>query len=198
MVENSRLFSLPTQDSPELYEGDLPPVLATFQARATAEGADFDKLALDFLQSAGGTVAQVGGEVGGIPIDAIVRGENGSAYLVAAHGTFADTPQAGLRRVDTVHKVGHRASMLPSGHEPLLVVTSHLPRPGTKAAFYLARSRRHIFDVVATTGDLAGFHRLRTLLLEAPPPASPLPATWRVEMSQPELPLDTPTDTVEG
>lgn len=191
------MFALPSQDPVELYEGDLPPVLAPFQARATAEGADFDKLAMDFLQTAGGSVAQEGGDVDGIPIDAIVRGANGRTYLVAAHGTFADTPQAGLRRVDTVHKVGHRASMLPPNHEPLLVITSHMPRPGTKAAFYLARSRHHIFDVVATTGDLAGFHRLQALLLDDPPPERPLPATWRVEISQPELPLGAPTNPVE-
>ncbi|MDQ3956272.1 MAG: hypothetical protein M3285_12070 [Actinomycetota bacterium] len=196
-MDNSRLFALPSQDDVELYEGDLPQILAPFQARATAEGADFDKVALDFLQTAGSSVLQVGGEIDGVPIDAIVRGRNGRTYLVAAHGTFADTPQAGLRRVDTVHKVGHRASMLPGGHEPLLVITSHLPRPGTKAAFYLARSRHHIFDIVATTGDLAGFHRLQTLLVDEPPPDGPLPATWRVEMSQPELPLETPTNPVE-
>jgi hypothetical protein len=197
-VEDSRLFAIPAENATDLYEGDLPAVLAPFQARATAEGADFDKLALDFLETAGATVVQVGGEVEGIPIDAIVRGDNGRSYLVAAHGTFADTIQAGLRRVDTVHKVGHRASMLPDGHEPLLVITSHLPRPGTKAAFYLARSRHHIFDVVATTGDLAGFHRLQALLLDDPPPTSPLPATWRVEMSQPELPLDAPQNPVKS
>ncbi|MDQ3985967.1 MAG: hypothetical protein M3280_05655 [Actinomycetota bacterium] len=184
-AENVRLFAVEPHPK-EPYE-ELPSVHSPFQARAAAEGADFDHEAMGFIEAAGGTIEQVGGEADGIPIDGIVRGANGSSFLVMAHGTFSDTQKAGLRRVDTVHKVGHRASMLAPGHLPLLVITSHLPRLGSKAAFYLARSRANIFDVIATTGDFQGFTRLRRYLVNEPPPKNPIPAPWRIEMRQPTL-----------
>ncbi len=191
-MDNARLFALPSRDVAEPYEGDLPHVLSPFQARATAEGADFDQFAFDFIAKAGGTIEQVGGEVAGIPIDGIARGTNGQRYLIAAHGNFSDPKQPSLRRPDTVHKVGHRAMLLPPDHLPFVVIASHLPKPGTKAALYLARSRDHIFEVVATEGDLPGFWRLHALFNQVPPPREPLPAPWRVEMSQPRLSLEEP------
>jgi hypothetical protein len=35
-----------------------------------------------------------------------------------------------------------------------------------------------LVDVVATTGDLSGFHRLRRFFTEAPRPLRPSPAPW--------------------
>lgn len=185
--ETARLFSLEETEQPQPYEGDLPAPASPFQARAVAEGADFDAIAFDFMEQAGGTMERFGGEVDGIPVDGLVRGTNGRRFLVAAHGTIDGGPQAGLRRVDTVHKVGHRASMLAPGSPPLLVLTSHLPAAGSKAAFYLARSRAHIFDVIATTGDLAGFLRLTHYLKGTGGSLEPQAALWRCVVRQEQL-----------
>ena len=188
MSATGRLFPVAGAASPDPFEGDLPAGPSYFQARAGIEGADFDDVAFAHLEQAGALIESRGGEIDDIPIDGVVRGPNGARFLVAAHGTFDDGPQSGLRRVDTLHKVGHRALLLSKGgHPPLLVITSHLPRAGTKAASYLAASRDEIFDVFATSGDLTGFHRLHRYLHESPPPRSPAPAPWRVRVHQGEL-----------
>ena len=184
-IDDARLFSLPDVDGP--YEGDVPEVASPFQARAVAEGADYDDIAFTYFESAGGTIEETGVRIDGIPIDAIGRGSNGKQFLIAAHGTIDEGRKAGLRRVDTVHKVGHRAFLLPKDAPPLLVLTSHLPRAGGKAAFYLAKSADRIFDVVATTGDLPGFWRLKSYLTKTPAPEQPSTAAWRLVVQQGQL-----------
>ena len=179
-----RLFSLDESEIQEPYEGDLPWHVSPFQQRSVSEGAEFDEIAFSFVEQAGGELERVGGEADGIPIDGIIKGRNGSRFLLAAHGTIDSGPKAGLLRVDTVHKVGHRASLISSSGPPLIVLTSHLPAAGTKAAFYLARSGGDIFDVIATAGDLAGFHRLQRYLTEVPALATPLAAPWRAVVRQ--------------
>jgi hypothetical protein len=184
-IDDARLFTLPEVNEP--YEGDVPEAHSPFQARAVAEGADYDDVAFTYLESAGATIEETGVRIEGIPIDAIFRGTNGQRFLVAAHGTIDEGRKAGLRRVDTVHKVGHRAFLLPADAPPLIVLTSHLPRAGGKAAFYLARSADRIFDVVATTGDLPGFWRLKRYLTQTPAPDRPDDAAWRLVVQQGQL-----------
>lgn len=167
---------------PEPYE-DLAPGSADFQARSSRAGAEFDHEALELVEEAGGVVVRRHLRVDGHPVDALVRGASGAAFLVAAHGTPDRTvrSQAGLRRTDTVLKVGCRAQLLRYGGQapPLVVVTSHLPAPGSEAARLLAELGPSIHEVVATTGDYAGFRRLARLLGPTPP-SEPLPAPWRI------------------
>lgn len=170
----------------EPYE-DLPAPAAWFQARAATAGADFDDEAFAFVVSAGGHVERRGLSVAGHPVDGLVRGTNGVAFLVAAHGTpdAGVSPQDGLRRTDTVLKLGCRAVMwVRGGAPPLLVITSALPRAGSAAARYLADLGPDIFDVVAATGDLGGYLRLRRYLQSDPPLQLPLPAPWRARAHQ--------------
>lgn len=170
----------------EPYEA-LPAPRAWFQARAGTAGADFDDEAFAYVAAAGGNVERRGVSVAGHPVDGVVRGRNGAAFLVAAHGTpdAGVSPQDGLRRTDTVLKLGCRAVMWArAGARPLLVVTSALPRPGSAAARYLADLGPDIFDVVATSGDLAGYLRLRQYLQSDPPLQAPLVAPWRARAHQ--------------
>jgi hypothetical protein len=173
---------LPPVEEPEPYES-LPDVAAGFQGRGAREGAEFDELALAYLESAGATITQRGGKLAGISIDALVRGANGKVFCVLAHGNIDDGPRPGLRRTDTVRKAGDTAFLLAEDPytPPLLVVTSHLPISegrSHQAALLLSRHRRVIFDVVATTDDLAGFQRLRRYLTARPAPERPEPAPW--------------------
>ena len=173
----------PPADAAMPYES-LPDVAAPFQGRGPREGAEFDEIALGYLEQAGATILQRGGKVVGVSIDAVVRGRNGKVFCVLAHGNIDDGKRPGLRRTDTVRKAGDTAFLLAEDPHspPLLVLTSHLPVHGGRsrqAALLLSRHRRVIFDVVATTGDLAGFQRLVRYLTARPAPSRPEPAAWR-------------------
>lgn len=161
----------------------LPPVDAHFQSRARREGELYDEVALEHLVAAGAVVERGRHKIEHYPVDARIATPNGGRFLVAAHGNFDDGSQPGLRRTDTVAKVFQRAVMLHAkGAFPLIVVTSHLPKPGSTTAYHLAdlhsRLGPWLVDVVATTGDLAGFHRLRRFFADAPRPRQPRPAPW--------------------
>lgn len=176
------------------FEGDLPAGYAGFQARASAEGAEFKHVAFDLVEQAGGTIVRASCDVADVRVDALVRGRNGRDFVLLAHGNFDDGPKAALRRVDTLHKAGHRAFMLHAAQAPpVLLVASHLPLPGTKAAIYLARTGVALFDVVGRH-DLAGFHRLNRYLTRVPAPDRPEPAPWREEHRQGRFSFDTADD----
>ncbi len=148
--------------SQEPFE-DLPTESAWFNRRCRATGADFTEEALQYLQAAGATVERRGGKVAGIQIGAVVRGANGRRFVVLAHGTLDPGSRAGFKRSDTVKKAGFDAVMLRrQGSLPVVMVTSHLPTAGA-CANYLAKLQPDVADIVATEGDLAGFHRLRAL-----------------------------------
>lgn len=172
----------------------VPDADATFQGRAPREGAEFDELALAYLAEAGATIIQRGGKLAGISIDAVVRGANGKVFSVLAHGNIDDRRRAGLRRTDTVRKMGDSAFLLAQDRHtpPLLVLTSHLPAyegRSHQAALLLSLHRRVIFDVVAITNDRAGFERLWRYLNVRPASAEPEPAPWR-HVPEEQLQLD--------
>jgi hypothetical protein len=178
------------QDSaPDPYEGDLPDLAAVAQGRAGREGAEFDAQALEWLVQAGGSILQRGGEIGGVSVDAIIRGGNDMAFTVLAHGNIdRDGTRPGLRRTDTVRKAGDSAYLLHSivHAPPVLIVTSDIPKESGRnkqAARLLAMHREVIFDVLSPE-DLASFHRLQRYLQTESIPVEPEPAAWR------ELPVD--------
>ena len=134
---------------------------AGFQSRAGTSGREFKATAAEFVTSAGARIVTRGSKSGPYPLDFVVEGDNQLRFIVLAHGTFDDTADAGLRRTDTVKKLGFDVVQLSRRHEiPLIGITSHLPNRGSAAAEFLADMTLELFDVVATTGDLAGFHRL--------------------------------------
>ena len=160
----------------------LPPVDAHFQSRARREGELYDDVALEHLVAAGASVEVGRHKIEHYPVDARIVAANGGRYLVAAHGNFDEGSQPGLRRPDTVAKVAQRAVMLHAkGALPLIVVTSHLPKPGSATAHHLADLHSllgpWLIDVVATTGDFAGFLRLQRLFGDLPR-RQPSPAPW--------------------
>jgi hypothetical protein len=183
----TKLFEVPSQaDGP--YE-DIPSAYAAFQALASAAGADFKQMALEWIVRAGGELESDNLKFDNYPTDGLIRGQNGARFVLLARGTPDDGPRAGLRRNDTVLKMGCRALMIARRTDlPILVVTSHLPDVDSRAGRILADLHTDIFDVAATVGDLAGFRRFRRHLTEAPAPVEPLPSVWRTEVfSQPEL-----------
>lgn len=170
---------------------DAAEIAGGFQGRAKREGTEFKVEALEYIERAGCAILQHGHHVASYPVDALVRTPNGVRLIVACHGVFDDGRQAGLRRTDTVHKLGHRAHALRRRSAArLLVVTSHLPESGTQAARYLADLHEDLgdwlVDVIATTGDLAGFQRFlrwSTLPIVGPPMLAPW---WSAVSDAPE------------
>jgi hypothetical protein len=177
-----RLFE--PDDIPEPFEEPaLPDPVSESQARSSLHGKEYDALALEFLEQAGGTIVEVYPRVSGYRLDAVVEGANGARYYVDAHGSpdRTDRPQAGLRRQDTVLKLGFKAMRIHYRRSPypLIVLTSHMPKAGTSSAYLLSELADSVLDVVGTVGDLAGYRRLHAYLTDIPPPAAPLPAPWR-------------------
>lgn len=178
-----KLFEPNEGEAEEAFE-DLPPdPVSESQARASAHGREIDLEAFDFLEQLGAQVIKTYVRVDGYPLDAVVRGANGALFYVDAHGTpdRADRPQAGIRRTDTLLKFGFKALRLAArgSDYPLLLLTSHMPKPGTAAEFLLTELADVLFDVVATRGDFAGYQRLRRYFNDQPPLSEPLPAPWR-------------------
>lgn len=173
-------------DAPEIFEGDLDDV--DFQARSSAVGFEYKQLAREFLIGLGARFVRDHHTIGSYAVEGVVRGANEQQFVVLAHGVLDDTPQAGLRRTDTVKKAGFDAIQLRRLRQlPVLLVTSHLPEPGSSAAHQLADLAPDIFDVVATTGDLAGRRRLEHYLHDddveqLPAPWRDTPSTWEPEL----------------
>lgn len=183
----THLFEVPAAGEAP-YE-DLPVAYASFQALASAAGADFKQMAREWIVQAGGVVEAENLKFDSYPADGLVRGANGARFVLLARGTPDDGPRAGLRRNDTMLKMGCRAMMIARRTDlPILVVTSHLPDPATRAGRILADLHDDIFDVAATVGDLAGFRRFHRHLTATPAPVEPLPSVWRAGVfSQPDL-----------
>lgn len=179
------LFELPPESGAEPFEQEDLRARTNFQSRAPRSGADFKTMALGHLRQAGAEIVRGDHEIDGFPVDAVVRGPNGREFLVLARGTPADQKQSGLRRTDTVEKVGYMAMQLVRRQpRPILLLTSDLPRGNTKAGIYLAALSSDVWDVIAYRGDLRGFRRLQEHL--AGPVARDLPAApWRSYTAKP-------------
>jgi hypothetical protein len=158
---DQRLFEPLDANAAEPWEDQADIRQSDFQARASAAGADFKLSAMEYLKSAGAFVVRKAFRLCDVPVDAEIQGRDGIRLLVLARGTPDDTSKSGLRRLDTVQKVGFVAMVL-SLHQtlPVVIVTSHLPRPKTAASKQLSRLNEYAADVVATTGDLRGYQRL--------------------------------------
>jgi hypothetical protein len=172
------------------------------QSRARREGSEFDELAFDHIEAAGGRILDVRVRLGAestdaVTIDAAVEGANGSRWWVLAHGnidvdTTADQP--GLRRTDTIRKAGFSAAVLGRRPDPLpiLVVTSHLPtrtRADKAARSYLAELAPFVWDVIGLH-DLRSYHRLRDHLTSPRPSRRGTPQEWiEGPRTQPGLPF---------
>lgn len=195
----SALSAVPPNDA-ERWEGQAHGPCADFQGLASTTGAEFKHHAADYVLKADATILRSGRPVSVYTVDLEIQGKNGITYGILAHGAFDDDNRPGLERTDTVKKMGFDVwqlrRLLPD--LPLLVVTSHLPRPGGASARQLADISDAIIDVVATKGDLAGYLRLRDRL-HGPHGTTPLELPWllRPPTVQPGLFDGRPTDREE-
>ncbi|WP_428115160.1 hypothetical protein [Candidatus Poriferisodalis sp.] len=182
------LRPVPDRAVSELFEGDIPNPAQAGQSRAKAVNEEFKAQAHKWMQEAGASIVRSRHKVGAYEVEAEIVGLNGQRFLVLVHGVPDDGERAGLRRTDTVKKMGFDAIMIGRlQNQPVLVLTSHLPESGA-AKEMLADCAANLLDVFATNGDFAGFQRLQRYLHDDLLP-EPLPAPWRESPSQrtPEL-----------
>lgn len=192
-----RLFEVPENAGlPEAWEEPRLETRFDFQSLATAEGAEFKWLALQYVLKAGGLIARSQFEIDGFPVDAEVRSQHGQRFLLLARGTPDRKERSGFRRTDTVQKAGFVAMNLARSSEiPLLLITSDLPDEGSKARTYLRSLSDVVWDCMALRGDLAGFQRL-SHYMTSQPRAKRLQAPWKADTrkaehaGQQELELD--------
>ena len=194
-----QLFAVPggADDAAEEFE-DLPPDPASeSQARSTLHGKEFDALALEFLERLGASVIERDLRIHEYRIDFLVEAPNGRRYLVHGHGTPDRTEyaKAGMRRTDTMLKFGFKALRLDhrGRPHPLILLTSHLPKEGSQAAFYLSELNDVLLDAVAVVGDLNGAQRLQHYFTTEGPIAA-LPAPWRAAQLALDFDLDEEDD----
>jgi hypothetical protein len=189
-MNHLRLVTTEPAETP--WEGDLED--GNFQTLARATGDDYKRHAITFIQRNADTI----GAPLHItrtrylelwPVDATLTVTAGQFALIS-HGCFDNTRLAGLRRTDTVIKMlGTVHSLAAANQMPVLVVTSHLPEIGSRAARLLAAASAQLgtalLDVVATNGDLPGTVRLHSLLTATT--FMPTDAPWRKADNQLQL-----------
>ena len=161
-----------------------------FQARATREGKAAQQIAQDTLEAAGFTVQKRGHRVKGTgaQFNFLVTDRTDNAWYVDVSGAFTTT-RGGLRRTDTVWKTLGRALVLRESEQRdgpsappirLLLLTSHLPQPGSEGdnALRAAGKGGAFWDAIEMLND-AGRKRLRSYATgEAD---RPLPGFWSDE-----------------
>ena len=181
----------------ESPESSAPPSVDPsdhFQARATKEGKAAQQIAQHTLEAAGFTVEKRSYRVKGTgaQFNVLVADTAGNPWYVDVSGAFTTT-RGGLRRTDTVWKTLGRALVLRESlqqEEPtspaleptappirLLLLTSHLPQPGSEGdkALRAAGKGRAFWDAVEMYDD-AGRSRLAAYASGATD--RPLPGFW--------------------
>ena len=114
-------------------DGDL-------RARAVREGWAAREIARRFLDAAGFSGVEADRRrPGGIQVDLVARDRTGGAWMFEVCGGFT-SHRGGLRRADALWKALGRAAVLHAdGADPLVLLTTALPSPGSPAARALAQ-----------------------------------------------------------
>ncbi|MCP4305999.1 MAG: site-specific DNA-methyltransferase [bacterium] len=136
-----------------------------FQARATKEGKAAQQIAQDTLEAAGFTIEKRSYRVKGTgaQFNFLVADEAGHPWYVDVSGAFTTT-RGGLRRTDTVWKTLGRALVLRESFQQdeasappvrLLLLTSHLPQPGSEGdkALHTAGKSGAFWDAIEMFDD---------------------------------------------
>jgi hypothetical protein len=124
-----------------------------FQSMASTQGKDFETTVETFLKIGGWSIVQSHATVAGVEIDIIADDPQGRRWWIECKGSWrGNTP--GSKRGDTVKKAVGVAWYLSTLDDrlPYMLVTSHLPTPGT------------VGDRLLTAALTAGlFQRISTL-----------------------------------
>jgi DNA modification methylase len=100
----------------------------------------------------------------GLTVDLVARDATGRAWDVEVVGGYT-VPANGLQRMEHVWRSLGRAAVLRTqpGRGPRLLLTSHLPAPGSEAELAVRNAVPELFDAVLELRDPAHLDRLRKL-----------------------------------
>ena len=129
-----------------------------FQARASKEGKAAQQLAEDVVRDAGFDIVAKNSRLRGlgVVVNLIARAEDGGIWHFDVSGAFTTT-RGGLLRTDTVWKALGRAHVVAVNRDsradlatvPYVLLSSHLPRPGSEGDVALrAAGWGAVFDVL--------------------------------------------------
>ena len=156
-----------------------PGVPEDFQARAAREGKAAQAIAEGVLSGAGFRVTEKNSRPRGLGVTVGLIALDGQdvPWYFDVTGAFTTT-RGGLLRADVMWRSLVRASVLvKNGRVPVVLLTSHLPRPGSEADLALrALGPGVVFDAVEMLSDAQG-ERLRSYA-EGGHVSRPLPGFW--------------------
>ncbi|MFP5254787.1 MAG: DNA-methyltransferase [Acidimicrobiia bacterium] len=147
-----------------------PSVEDDFQARASKEGLAAQQYAAELLEAAGFEIAKRNTRLRGlgVVVNIIARDASGTPWYFDVSGAYTTT-RGGLLRTDTVWKALGRAHVVASNRHsakelagvPYVLMSSHLPRPGSEGDVALrAVGQSSVFDVIEMESR-EDFNRLR-------------------------------------
>ena len=143
-----------------------------FEQRAVGEGKAAQALAQKVLVDAGFRLVGEKRRLRGLGVDVslVMADAEGHPWMFDVSGAFTTT-RAGLRRADTLLRTLGKANVIANGRDrlggdlgaaPLVLLTSHLPPPGSDGDLALrAAGPAAFFDAVEMLDDGEGFARLR-------------------------------------
>jgi site-specific DNA-methyltransferase (adenine-specific) len=146
--------------------------------RAIGEGKAIQAIAERVLVEARFTITGRNGRVRGLglAVDFIADDRTGTAWYFDLTGGFTTT-KGGLLRTDAVWKSLGRAHVLAShGKTPVVLLTSHLPRPGSDGDMALRAGQTAFFDAIPILAD-DGPARLAKYAKDGSEPG-PVPGFW--------------------
>ena len=166
----------------------IPDPAPDFQARASQEGKAAQQYAEGLIAEAGFEIVAKNSRLRGlgVVVNLVGRDQAGGLWYFDVSGAFTTT-RGGLLRTDTVWKALGRAHVVALNRTkpqhagvPYVLVSSHLPRPGSEGDVALrAAGAKAIFDVVEMTSpdDLGRLVRYATGGFNLD--QGPLPGYWR-------------------
>jgi hypothetical protein len=150
------LFELSVDAGQEPYQESNLDQRSRFQSRAPRAGADYKAMAIERLEEAGAIVEGLDFEIHGFPVDAQVSGENGRKFLVLARGTPGEQTRSGLRRSDTVMKVGFVAMQLARCQKmPILLLVSDVARAARQSRVTISLRCRTMCGMSLRTEEIS-------------------------------------------
>lgn len=146
-----------------------PEPVEDFQARSSKEGKAAQHYAEETLVEAGFVIAAKNARLRGlgVVVNLSARDADGSLWHFDVSGAFTTT-RGGLLRTDTVWKALGRAHVVANNKQqpnlrgvPYVLISSHLPRPGSEGEVALrAAGPLAVFDVISMQSAI-DFERLR-------------------------------------
>jgi site-specific DNA-methyltransferase (adenine-specific) len=146
----------PPRSAEEVIQAALLETPEDFQSRASREGKAAQAIAEDLLRDAGFTITHKNSKLRGlgVTVNFIALDADEAPWYFDVSGAFTTT-RGGLLRTDTVWKSLGRANvMFNNDKSPLVLLTSHLPRPRSEGDLALrAVGPGIVFDAIEMLSD---------------------------------------------